>query len=122
MKRIVFGLMLVFFSLNTVAQVQHYEVKPQHIEKAADSLTQIYSAKLGMTPKQDLLFKSSLEDFLLLREEVSQKKSGKAKLEDLTRVYVEESSKMSEILTEYQFELYEKIKPGIQPVDTVEKD
>ena len=122
MKRIVFGLMLVFFSLNTVAQVQHYEVKPQHIEKAADSLTQIYSAKLGMTPKQDLLFKSSLEDFLLLREEVSQKKSGKAKLEDLTRVYVEESSKMSEILTEYQFELYEKIKPGIQPIDTVEKD
>lgn len=122
MKRIVFGLMLVFFSLNTVAQVQHYEVKPQHIEKAADSLTQIYSAKLGMTPKQDLLFKSSLEDFLLLREEVSQKKSGKAKLEDLTRVYVEESSKMSEILTEYQFELYEKIKPGIQPIDTVDKD
>ncbi|WP_442845601.1 hypothetical protein [Leeuwenhoekiella sp. H156] len=122
MKRIVFGLMLVFFSLSTVAQVQHYEIKPQHIEKAADSLTQIYSAKLGMTPKQDLLFKSSLEDFLLLREEVSQKKSGKAKLEDLTRVYVEESSKMSEILTEYQFELYEKIKPGIQPIDTVEKD
>ena len=29
---------------------------------------------------------------------------------------------MSEVLTEYQFELYEKIKPSIQPVAVVEKD
>tara|TARA_B100001750_G_scaffold244783_1_gene262922 strand:- start:1410 stop:1781 length:372 start_codon:yes stop_codon:yes gene_type:complete len=122
MKRIVFGLMLSFFSFTTFAQVQHYEVKPKHIEKAADSLTQIYSAKLGMTPKQDLLFKSSIEDYLLLREEVSKKMDGKAKLDELARVYVEESGTMSEILTKYQFELYEKIKPGIQPIETVKKN
>ena len=123
MKRIVFGLMLSAFSFTTFAQVQQpLKVKSVQVEKTADSLTQIYSTKLGMTPKQDLLFKSNLEDYLVLREEITQKLSGKAKLEELTRVYVEESGTMSEILTEYQFELYEKIKPGIQPLETVDKN
>ncbi len=112
----------LFMSLQVAAQTQHYEVKSEALEHTADSLTQVYSMKLGMTPKQDLLFKESLEDYLVFREEAEAKLSGKAKLDELTRVYMEESEKMSEILTEYQFELYEKIKPGIQPIDRIQKD
>lgn len=50
---------LIFLGISGAhAQIQLIEQKPKHIEKTADSLTTIYSAKLGMTPKQDLLFKS----------------------------------------------------------------
>ena len=52
------------------AQVQYLKDKPAYIEKQADSLTQIYSKKLGLTPKQDLLFKTNIGDYLVLREEV----------------------------------------------------
>ncbi len=122
MKRIVMYLFLSLYTAVSFAQTEAFEAKPEHIEKKADSLTKVYSAKLGMTPKQDLLFKKGLEDYLVLREEIEGKFTGKAKLEELTRVYVDESAAMSEILTEYQFELYERIKPAIQPLDQVEKN
>ena len=43
-------------------------------------------------------------------------------LDQLYIVSKEESGSMSEVLTEYQFELYEKIKPSIQPLAKVDQD
>ncbi|RXG15256.1 hypothetical protein [Leeuwenhoekiella aestuarii] len=113
---------LIFAGVAAQAQIQYLEQKPAHIEKTADSLTKIYSNKLGMTPKQDLLFKTNVADYLLMREQVAKEYTGKQKLDELYKASLEESGAMSEVLTEYQFELYEKIKPSIQPVDVVEKD
>jgi len=122
MLRIVCISVLMLIGVEAQSQIQYMQVKPVHIEKTADSLTKIYSAKLGMTPKQDLLFKTNVSDFLLLREEVEKKYTGKQKLEELLKASLEESGTMSEVLTENQFELYKKIKPTIQPIDKVEEN
>jgi len=122
MLRILFISLFMVAGLKAQAQEQYFEVKPPHIEKAADSLTQIYSAKLGMTPKQDLLFKTNLADYLLMREQVEKEFEGKEKLDKLYEVSLEESGTMGDVLTEYQFELYEKIKPSIQPIEVVKKE
>ena len=99
-----------------MSQIQYLKDKPAYIEKQADSLTQIYSKKLGLTPKQDLLFKTNIGDYLVLREEVEKKYKGTEKLNELYKVSKKESGSMSEVLTEQQFELYEKIKSSIQPI------
>ena len=78
--------------------------------------------KLGLTPKQDLLFKSNVADYLIKREEIKKNYKGKKMLDQLYIVSKEESGSMSEVLTEYQFELYEKIKPSIQPLAKVDQD
>ena len=122
MLRIVCISVLMLIGVEAQSQIQYMQVKPVHIEKTADSLTKIYSAKLGMTPKQDLLFKTNVSDYLLLREEVEKKYTGKQKLEELLKASLEESGTMSEVLTENQFELYKKIKPTIQPIDKVEEN
>jgi len=122
MLRIVCISVLMLIGVEAQSQIQYMQVKPVHIEKTADSLTKIYSAKLGMTPKQDLLFKTNVSDYLLLREEVENKYTGKQKLEELLKASLEESGTMSEVLTENQFELYKKIKPAIQPIDKVEEN
>jgi len=122
MKKLVLILSFAFLGLTAQAQIQYIEEQPQYIEKQADSLTKIYTKKLGLTPKQDLLFKSNVADYLIKREEIKKNYKGKKMLDQLYIVSKEESGSMSEVLTEYQFELYEKIKPSIQPLAKVDQD
>lgn len=122
MKKLFLILSFAFLGLTAQAQIQYIEEKPQYIEKQADSLTKIYTKKLGLTPKQDLLFKSNVADYLIKREEIKKNYKGKKMLDQLYIVSKEESGSMSEVLTEYQFELYEKIKPSIQPLAKVDQD
>ncbi|HBT08174.1 MULTISPECIES: hypothetical protein [Leeuwenhoekiella] len=122
MKKLILILSFAFLGLTAQAQIQYIEEKPQYIEKQADSLTKIYTKKLGLTPKQDLLFKSNVADYLIKREEIKKNYKGKKMLDQLYIVSKEESGSMSEVLTEYQFELYEKIKPSIQPLAKVDQD
>lgn len=122
MKKLIIILSFVFLGLTAQAQIQYIEEKPQYIEKQADSLTKIYTKKLGLTPKQDLLFKSNVADYLIKREEIKKNYKGKKMLDQLYIVSKEESGSMSEVLTEYQFELYKKIKPSIQPLAKVDQD
>ena len=122
MKKLVLILSFAFLGLTAQSQIQYIEEKPQYIEKQADSLTKIYTKKLGLTPKQDLLFKSNVADYLIKREEIKKNYKGKKMLDQLYIVSKEESGSMSEVLTEYQFELYEKIKPSIQPLAKVDQD
>ena len=122
MKKLILILTFAVLGLTAQAQIQYIEEKPQYIEKQADSLTKIYTKKLGLTPKQDLLFKSNVADYLIKREEIKKNYKGKKMLDQLYIVSKEESGSMSEVLTEYQFELYEKIKPSIQPLAKVDQD
>ncbi|EAQ48716.1 hypothetical protein [Leeuwenhoekiella blandensis] len=122
MKKLILLLTFAVLGLTAQAQIQYIEEKPQYIEKQADSLTKIYTKKLGLTPKQDLLFKSNVADYLIKREEIKKNYKGKKMLDRLYIVSKEESGSMSEVLTEYQFELYEKIKPSIQPLAKVDQD
>ncbi|WP_273017177.1 hypothetical protein [Leeuwenhoekiella blandensis] len=122
MKKLILLLTFAVLGLTAQAQIQYIEEKPQYIEKQADSLTKIYTKKLGLTPKQDLLFKSNVADYLIKREEIKKNYKGKKMLDQLYIVSKEESGSMSEVLTEYQFELYEKIKPSIQPLAKVDQD
>ena len=122
MKKLVLILSFAFLGLTAQSQIQYIEEQPQYIEKQADSLTKIYTKKLGLTPKQDLLFKSNVADYLIKREEIKKNYKGKKMLDQLYIVSKEESGSMSEVLTEYQFELYEKIKPSIQPLAKVDQD
>ena len=122
MKKLILLLTFAVLGLTAQAQIQYIEENPQYIEKQADSLTKIYTKKLGLTPKQDLLFKSNVADYLIKREEIKKNYKGKKMLDQLYIVSKEESGSMSEVLTEYQFELYEKIKPSIQPLAKVDQD
>lgn len=122
MKRFLIPLVLLFITLQLQAQVTYFEQKPPRIEKQADSITKIYSAKLGMTQEQDLIFKSNVADYLMEREQVKKQFKGKQRLKELYKISLEERGSMSEVLTEYQYELYEKIKPELQPLDQVKPD
>ena len=122
MKKLILLLTFAVLGLTAQSQIQYIEEKPQYIEKQADSLTKIYTKKLGLTPKQDLLFKSNVADYLIKREEIKKNYKGKKMLDRLYIVSKEESGSMSEVLTEYQFELYEKIKLSIQPLAKVDQD
>ena len=122
MKKLILLLTFAVLGLTAQAQIQYIEEKPQYIENQAESLTKIYTKKLGLTPKQDLLFKSNVADYLIKREEIKKNYKGKKMLDQLYIVSKEESGSMSEVLTEYQFELYEKIKPSIQPLAKVDQD
>lgn len=114
--------LFVLCATGVQAQDTFYQNMPLDIEREADSLTIIYSKKLGMTAKQDLLFKKKLAAFLMQKERVKEEYSGKRKLDALYTLGGEENAEMSDILTEEQFDLYKRLKATMQPLAVVNKE
>ncbi|MEH6405913.1 MAG: hypothetical protein V7767_01400 [Leeuwenhoekiella sp.] len=90
-------------------------------EKKADSIATIYNEKLALTGKQDLLIKTKIGEFLMRRMSVEKDYSGKAKLDALYNLSEEESAEMRDIFTQEQYDVYKRIKPSIQPLETVKQ-
>jgi len=122
MKRL---LILTLFTLPLLTYCQGYppiEDSSDNIQEIANNITDQYDEELAMTYKEKELFRTTVEDFLILRKKILDTKTGKAQLNALTNLQAEETLRMKNILRQPQVELYIKLKPRIQPLKIVEKE
>ncbi|PHR11979.1 MAG: hypothetical protein COA40_09535 [Aequorivita sp.] len=120
MKKLVFILSLLI-SFSAFAQDPVFQKSNFKAEKEAREITDNYDLELSMTEKQELLFQKKVAEFLIRRYKIEAGLSGKEKLDVLYQLQQEETAEMRDILTQPQMDVYKKIKPSIQPVETVEK-
>jgi len=92
----------------------------ESIESVADNITDQYDEELSMTYKEKQLFKTTVEDFLILRQGILDTKEGKAQLNALKNLQAEETLRVKNILRQPQIDLYLKLKPKIQPLKIVD--
>ncbi|MGB5943493.1 MAG: hypothetical protein WBG71_11485 [Leeuwenhoekiella sp.] len=110
---------MLLLSFNSFAQDTIFQNIDEETEKVADSLTAVYNDKLSLTTKQELLFEKKVTEFLEKKADIEMRMNGKAKLDALYKIGVQESGEMRDILTGPQYDLYLKLKKSIQPVSRV---
>ena len=91
-----------------------------NLEKQAYEITREYNEQLALDGDQVILFQKKVEEFLIRRQDIEKTLEGKEKLTALLNMQIRETGEMKDILTRNQLMVYEKIKPEIQPLDTVE--
>lgn len=114
-------LFLAFFVLCLQMNAQDtflQESNPQAKQEAI-RLGEEYNKQLAFTGKQRLLFEKKVEEFLIRRQKIEQEFKGREKLEMLYKLQERETKEMNDILTHAQLQLYKKIKPEFQPLETV---
>lgn len=117
-------LLLLFLSTSLLAYSQDPFLQKSNAmaKKEAVKITNQYIPELALTGKQQLLFQQKVEEFLIRRYKIESEFEGKEKLEMLYKLQQEETAEMNNIITRPQMEVYKKVKPNIQPLETVKKD
>ena len=93
----------------------------QALEKEAFAITKDYNKELALDGEQVTLFQKKVEEFLIRREDIKERYSGKRELDALMNLQSQETIEMMNILTQPQMDLYRKIKPRLQPLAEVEE-
>jgi hypothetical protein len=121
MKKIIFILILSIsfsaFSQDPFLQKSNPEAKAEAVR-----ITNLYIPELSLTGEQQLLFQQKVEEFLIRRQKIEAEFKGKEKLDLLYQLQQEETDEMNDIITRPQIQVYKKIKPRIQPLETVKKE
>ena len=120
MKKIIFILSL-FIGFTAFSQDPVFQKSNANAEEEAIKITNSYDLQLSLTEKQELLFQQKVQEFLIRKSKIEDKFSGKEKLDLLYQMQQEETTEMNDILTRPQMVVYKKVKPSIQPLETVEK-
>ena len=120
MKTLLTFTLLVFTSIG-FAQYPKMKATSDRIKTKAHELTTAYSKQLVLTGEQIPLFEETVEDYLVKAEEISETMDGKAELDALLELSVNETLRMNDILTQPQYRLYKKIKLILQPLKIVEE-
>lgn len=89
------------------------------IKKAADQLTNKYSAQLALTGVQIPLFKNVVEEYMLKAEKTIDAFEGRKELDVLVELQARETLEMNDILTRLQYQLYKKLKYDYQPLKVI---
>ena len=118
MKTLITAITLLIF-FQSEAQVPTQPVPPS-IEKEASRIVDVYNDQLVLTSVQLPLFRTKVEDYLVLAEEIKANLDGKEELDALLTMQTKETLQMKNILTQQQLKLYEKMKPTVQPLKTVD--
>lgn len=118
--KIIITALVLFFTVQIQAQVPSQPVPPV-IEKEADRLLGIYNEQLVLTDVQIPLFKNKIEDYLILAENIKSEMEGRDELNALLNLQTKETLQMKNILTQNQLEIYEQMKPRVQPLKVVEE-
>lgn len=113
-------LVIMFFTTLSFAQYPDTIYSNKETRKMAQELTSAYDAQLGLTGRQLPIFQDKIEDYLELSQKAKDKYDGRAELDALTQLAVEESLEMKDILTRIQYNVYKRIRQDIQPVKVVE--
>jgi len=121
MKKLV-SILILFASISVFSQDTVFQKSNSEAEKEAIELTQEYDLELSMTGKQRLLFQKKVEEFLIRSYKIEANLNGKEKLDLLYQLQQEETSEMNDILTRLQMKVYKKVRPIIQPLETVPKE
>ncbi|MCX7549679.1 hypothetical protein [Xanthomarina sp. F2636L] len=119
MKRWILFIILII-STKLFAQDPMIQSPDRSLNDEVVALTKAYNMELALSSEQIGLFEIKLEEFLIRRQKIEARLEGVEKLETLYKMQAHETSEMQDILTSYQFEVYKKIKPRIQPIDKVE--
>ena len=120
MKKLIFILSL-FIGFTAFSQDPVFQKSNATAKEEAIKITNSYDLRLSLTEKQELLFQQKVEEFLIRKSKIEKEFSGKEKLDLLYQMQQEETAEMSDIITRPQMVVYKKIKPSIQPLDTVEE-
>ncbi|MCG2419070.1 hypothetical protein K8089_08545 [Aequorivita sp. F47161] len=116
------GILFLFMSFSAFSQDPFLQKSNPVAEKEAIQLTQKYVPELGLTGEQQSLFQQKVEEFLIRRYKIEAELSGKEKLNLLYKLQQEETAEMNDILTRPQLEVYKKIKPKFQPIETIKTE
>ena len=112
-------LVIIFFTRLSFAQYPDTIYSNKETRKMAQEITSAYDAQLGLTGRQLPIFQDKIKDYLELSQKIKADYDGKAELDALTQLAVEESLDMKDILTRIQYNVYKKIRQDIQPIKVV---
>ncbi|MAP81166.1 MAG: hypothetical protein CL526_08765 [Aequorivita sp.] len=121
MKKL-FTIIVLFIGVTTYSQDPLLQNSNAKVEMEAKELTNQYTAKLSLTGEQQLLFEQKVAEFLISRNKIEAKYSGKEKLNKLYKLQKEETAEMNDILTRPQLEVYKRVKLKFQPLDEVKTE
>lgn len=110
---------LLLFTVKGLAQDTFFQEANERAKNEAYNITNEYNRHLSLTGEEQVLFQKKVEEFLIRRYKIEKDFTGKEKLDLLLKMQIEETAEMNDILTRPQLELYKKIKPQIQPLETV---
>jgi hypothetical protein len=113
------ALVLMLFTTLSFAQYPDTIYSSKETRKMAQELTSAYDAQLGLTGRQLPIFQDKIKDYLELSQKAKAKYAGRAELDALTQLAVEESLEMKDILTRIQYNVYKRIRQDIQPIKVV---
>lgn len=113
-------LLFVLLTNTIFAQFPQASVTDINVKLRADKITAKYNKHLGLNGIQVPLFKNKLAHYLVLADDIEKNIKGMAEMDALVEMQANESLAMRDILTLYQYRLYEKLKPKIQPLKIVE--
>lgn len=120
MKNIIFTL-LFLINISAFSQDPFLQNSNPQAEEEAVKITNLYIPELALSGNQQLLFQQKIEEFLIRRYKIEAEFEGKEKLNMLYQLQQEETNEMKDIITRPQLEVYKKVKPKIQPLETVGK-
>lgn len=112
--------LFVLTTTSIFAQFPQASVTDINVKLRADKITAEYNKHLGLNGIQIPLFKNKVAHYLVLADEIKRNNEGRAELDALVEMQANESLAMNDILTLYQYRLYKKLKPEIQPLKMVE--
>lgn len=121
MKKIIFTL-LFLINFSAFSQDPFLQNSNPQAEEEAVKITNLYIPELALSGNQQLLFQQKIEEFLIRRYKIEAEFEGREKLNMLYQLQQEETNEMKDIITRPQLEVYKKVKPKIQPLETVRKD
>ncbi|MDN3723487.1 hypothetical protein QRD02_03760 [Aequorivita sp. SDUM287046] len=119
MKHLI-SFLLFFIALNTYSQDPYLQNSSWDVEQEAEKLTESYNEDLVLTTEQRLLFQQKVTEFLIRKHQIQASITGKEMLDELYKLKVQETAEMGDILTRPQLSLYKKIRPKIQPLETID--
>lgn len=112
--------LFVLFTNSIFAQFPQASVTDINVKLRADKITAEYNKHLGLNGIEIPLFKNEVAHYLVLADEIKRNNEGRAELDALVKMQANESAAMSDILALYQYRLYLKLKPEIQPLKNIE--
>lgn len=110
----------ILYSSSLFAQFPQASVTDINVKLRADKITAEYNKHLRLNGIQIPLFKNKIAHYLVLADEIKKNNEGREELNALIEMQANESLAMNDILTLYQYRLYKKLKPEIQPLKMVE--
>ena len=113
---------LFFMCASGFSQDTFLQNSNPQLEKQAEKIADLYNNELSLTSKQQMLFQKKVEEFLIRRDKIEKSLTGTEKLKVLFEMQQQETAEMNDILTRPQLVVYKKMKPQIQPVETIEKE